>query len=385
MTIAMKRKSCVFCGSETFNNIIGLKNFPVFMGTVSEFESKEYIYEHLRFVKCSKCSALQLEELIPVEKLYQSNHNVEVVGALWQNHYDQFCDFIINNKRDKKVLEIGCPSAKLAKRCINKDSTISWKIAEPNPSEEKDLPPQIKYEKTWLNDLTNDKKYDNIVLSHVFEHLFEPSEDLKKIYKLLNKKGRLFLSIPNMRFLLDKQKLPPASLSFEHTYYVDDYSINFLLKKAGFRILKKVKYLNHSLFYCCEKISKTTEFIDLEELNLYNEEVCKKFKKTILHYQLLSDKINEYVKNTSLPVYVFGAFFNAQLFFSMGLPETSVDGILDNSKDKIGKILYGTNLKIYSPNILKNKKSVVICHMGSYTEEIKEDIIKNINSEVVFI
>lgn len=385
MTIATKRKKCVVCDSEVFSKVIDLKDFPIFMGTIMEFEAGKALREHLKFVKCSSCKTLQLGGLIPLEKLYQSNHNVEVVGTLWKNHYDQFCNFIINNKKNKKVLEIGCPSAKLAKRCVNKDNTINWKIVEPNPSNEKDLPPQIKYEKTWLNNLTNDEKYDNIVLSHVFEHLFEPSKDLKNIYNLLNKEGRLFLSIPNMKFLLDKQKLPPASLSFEHTYYVDDYSINFLLERSGFRITKKIKYLNHSLFYCCEKTNGPARIIDTKKLGLYNENICDKFKKTITHYQSLTDRINEYVKNTNLPVYVFGAFFNAQLFFSMGLPETSVDGILDNSSDKIGKVLYGTSLKIYSPNILKNKKSVVICHMGSYTEEIKEDIISNINSEVIFI
>ena len=36
--------------------------------------------------------------------------------------------------------------------------------------------------------------------------------------------------------------------------------------------------------------------------------------------------------------------------------QDKVECILDNDKDKINKYLYGTNLLVQSPNILKNQK-----------------------------
>jgi len=59
---------------------------------------------------------------------------------------------------------------------------------------------------------------------------------------------------------------------------------------------------------------------------------------------------------------------------------------LDNSSLKQEKRLYGTNLTVKSPKILKNyKKPTVILRAGLYNDEIKKDIIENINSDTKFI
>jgi len=59
---------------------------------------------------------------------------------------------------------------------------------------------------------------------------------------------------------------------------------------------------------------------------------------------------------------------------------------LDNSPIKIGKRLYGTNLKVNSPKILsKSSNPMVILKAGVYNDEIKKDIIENINPNTSFI
>ena len=53
---------------------------------------------------------------------------------------------------------------------------------------------------------------------------------------------------------------------------------------------------------------------------------------------------------------------------------------------KEGKRLYGTNLRVYSPKIIKDEeKPIIILKAGVYTDEIKKDIYENINSEAIFI
>lgn len=60
-----------------------------------------------------------------------------------------------------------------------------------------------------------------------------------------------------------------------------------------------------------------------------------------------------------------------------------IDCILDNDEKKQGKRLYGTGLMVKSPRILKNEKNVaVIDFMGSYSDEIADDILNNINPNV---
>ena len=54
--------------------------------------------------------------------------------------------------------------------------------------------------------------------------------------------------------------------------------------------------------------------------------------------------------------------------------------VLDNDKQKQNKRLYGTNLNVRSPKFYPNtKNSVVILKVGVYKDEIKKDILENIN------
>ena len=63
-----------------------------------------------------------------------------------------------------------------------------------------------------------------------------------------------------------------------------------------------------------------------------------------------------------------------------------ISGILDNDKNKQGRRLYGTNLRVYSPSVLQSLDSpIVIVKAGTYTNEIIDDIVNNINPTAVFL
>ena len=69
-----------------------------------------------------------------------------------------------------------------------------------------------------------------------------------------------------------------------------------------------------------------------------------------------------------------------------GLNIKHISNILDNDNDKQGEYLYGTSLKVVSPDILKDiLRPLVILRAGEYNKEIKDDIIKNINPNVEFV
>ena len=74
------------------------------------------------------------------------------------------------------------------------------------------------------------------------------------------------------------------------------------------------------------------------------------------------------------------------MLIKMGLDTKGVKGILDNDPSKNNLYLYGTNIKVFNPNILRGlKKPIVILRAGQYSKEIREQIIKKINSNVIFI
>ena len=69
-----------------------------------------------------------------------------------------------------------------------------------------------------------------------------------------------------------------------------------------------------------------------------------------------------------------------------GLKTEKIISIIDNSKEKVGKRLYGTNLFVSKPQILENYQNpIIILRAGPYNEEIKNQILKEINSNAVFI
>jgi hypothetical protein len=85
-------------------------------------------------------------------------------------------------------------------------------------------------------------------------------------------------------------------------------------------------------------------------------------------------------------LYLFGAHIFSQYLISFGLNVNLLECIIDNDVNKQGKRLYGTDLKVFSPKILsKDNDPVVILKAGVYNQEIKKNILENINSNTSFL
>ena len=98
--------------------------------------------------------------------------------------------------------------------------------------------------------------------------------------------------------------------------------------------------------------------------------------------------MNERIVDTDekKPIYIFGAHVFSQYLIGFGLITDRIICLLDNDINKHGKRLYGTNLMVQSPNILaEDNCPVVILKAGVYNDEIRDDILSNINPEVLFI
>ena len=148
-----------------------------------------------------------------------------------------FFDFINSLNIDyKSVCEIGAGFGnyliyfkKIGKHvCGIEPSKVLSSIAKNN---------NIDVKQGFLNDLNSN--YDLIILRHVFEHLYNPLKDLKKIRDHTNK--YLFLEVPgNIKRL--------ASIQNAHNFYFTKNTLNKIVLNAGFDLV--------SIRHCIE-----TEFI----------------------------------------------------------------------------------------------------------------------------
>jgi hypothetical protein len=166
-------------------------------------------------------------------------------------------------------------------------------------------------------------------------------------------------------------------------YLIEPY-IEYFLNKHNFEIVEKQYFRkDHSIFYCAKKTSNN--IVTKLPNNLY--ELNKNtFQKYIDYHVEDVNKINEITSKTMVPVYLFGAHVFSQYLISFGLDTSNIVCLLDNDTRKEDKRLYGTSLISKSPKILKDIPEVlVILRAGVYNDEVKKDILTNINPNVIFI
>ena len=91
----------------------------------------------------------------------------------------------------------------------------------------------------------------------------------------------------------------------------------------------------------------------------------------------LKNDVSNLLNSIEDNVYIFGAHVFSQTLLNFGIDESLIISILDNDTKKQGKRLYGTNLTIQSPKVLRDVNSpTVVLRSGIYNEEIKEQLLK---------
>jgi hypothetical protein len=172
-------------------------------------------------------------------------------------------------------------------------------------------------------------------------------------------------------------------INFEHTIYFTEPYIEYFLNKYNFELVEKQYFKkDHSIFYCAKKINNISS--NLPD-GLYEENKTT-FQKYINNHLDDVNNINKVISKSNLPVFLFGAHVFSQYLISFGLDTEKIVCLLDNDIRKENKRLYGTYLFSKSPKILKDvSEAIVILRAGVYNDEIKNDILTNINPNVKFI
>ena len=351
-----------------------LKNFPVFFGCTDSPKEKDLVFDMIWGID-PKCGSIQLTKLVPLEVLYKEQH-VDGTGATWNKYYEDFATFV-QDEKPKKVLEIGGGSGQLAQNATKINSKIKWTVIEPNPIIKETN--QIKVISGFFDSsLKLEDGIDTIVLSQVLEHVYDPREFILNIANFLPVNGKVIFAYPQLTSWL-RNKYTNA-LNFEHTILIDDF-VESLFIEQGFAINKKDIYKDHSSFFVFEKKEKKKSNIKIP--NKYDEYKTLYLNFVTYHKELVKE-LNLKIKNAKEPTYLFGAHIFATYLFSFGL-DMNLAGILDNSKLKQNRRFYGTDFIVSSPSILRGVKDVnVILKAGLYNDEIKKDILENINPKVTF-
>ena len=372
----IERNHCVISGNEDLELLYSFKDFPVFMGCVDHSPEKD-LKTDMNWWISKSTGSLQLNPLLPLDVLYQEQH-AGSVGELWEEHHKEFSKFIAGYQC-RNVLEIGGAHGLLAKEYMSSVDGVNWTMLEPNPSLQEDI--DINVIKGFFDDKFQfDGDIDVVVHSHVFEHVYEPREFIANIGGFLDEGGLHIFSVPRMQVMLEMGYT--NCINFEHTVFLTEMFVDYLLAKNGFSIIEKKYYHdNHSIFYATKKTGN--KYLRYPPMAYdANRRIYEQF---ISNHLAVVDEINKHIDGHDGTVYLFGGHVFSQYLIGFGLDANKIECILDNDTNKQGKRLYGTSLMVQSPKILKDvENGAVILRAGVYNEEIKEDIVNNINPKVIF-
>lgn len=366
------RDQSIITGKKNLEPLHTFKDFPVFFGCV-DHPSQQDVKADMSWAICPESGVIQLDKLLPLDILYQEQH-VDGTGPTWERYYEDFSKYIAQYS-PKNVLEIGGGAGKLAQLTVKKLPEVTWTVVEPNPWIQETE--QIKVVPSFFDEnFQYEGPIDTVVFSQVMEHAYDPQAFVKSIAQFLKTGDRLICAYPNLIAWL-KNKFTNA-INFEHTMFLTDYFVDFLLKKYGFEIENKHFYEDHSVYYTARKIDQEEEPV----FENHYEEYKKIFLDYIEYYDSLVKDLNAKIEAFDGEVYVFGAHIFAQHLFQVGLDERRVRAILDNSPLKEGKRLYGTNLVVEKPDVIAGKKVAVILKVGVHRDDILAQLL-SINPEVV--
>lgn len=372
-----ERQTDVVTGSSNLEDLHTLPNFPVFMGSVEHDQADDLVAD-MSWSISRDSGLIQLKKLLPLDVLYQTQTTTSAVGAIWMAHHKAFAEFV-SKYAPSSVLEFGGAHGILAKG-FQKFGNIPWTILEPNPSPIDGC--SAKFIKGFFDDKFKfEEPFDTVIHSHVFEHLYEPNLFMKHLAEFIGEQKHMIFSIPHLSAWLGKKFT--NCINFEHSVFLTEPYIDYLLAKHGFRLLAKEYFMeDHSIFYATVRDTSVKPTELSRELYDQNKKLYMEFVR--YHEDLIAD-LNNMLSKATRPVYLFGAHVFAQYLIAFGLDTTKIVSLLDNDPRKQGKRLYGTSLKVQSPKVLQDiANPAVILKAGIYNEEIKADILSNINSSVVF-
>lgn len=155
-------------------------------------------------------------------------------------------------KKDNKILEIGCGYG-IMTTMLNNQGEVDG--IEPYADCYNYLRKNVKgnFIKKSILDYNTTKKYDIVALFDVLEHIEDDSKTVQKIRNLLNKNGKVILTVPAYMFLWSHH-----DDTNKHYRRYTNKTLTELFEKNGFKI-KKISYFNTLLFPLAviQKITQT--------------------------------------------------------------------------------------------------------------------------------
>jgi hypothetical protein len=357
------------CQSDNLEELFE-RDYTIAMGCYCVDQDAECKFMPYNVFKCHACLTHQTKYLGDPNVIY--GYNANFYGTVRSSMNELFSKFITENHDVNHIIEIGGGSGSLADMMI-KSGCASYTVVDPTWSgKSKD----VRVFRSFFEDVDITKvEADTLVMSHVFEHFYEPAKILDKISKTKSIKY-VYLNFPDLEKALQIGNY--HVLNPEHIFYTENGFIIDIFKKYGFTKRKIFYHMDHSVFFEFERTGEPDDTF-IPRNNTADVDVRRFFDQIFKRV----DEINSKVDTSDVPVYIWPCSMHTVFLAAFGLKTDRIVGVLDNSPHKIGRHLYGN--KLYCSSFDEKARSsdpvVIILNGGCYNQEI--DV--NGNSKIKFI
>ena len=361
------RSKCIFCES---NNIIEHYKTDLQSPISYSMIEKEisYIFIPYNIQHCKECFSFQTKYLGNINEVYKVNH-IDNFGSVKHNMHSAFCNFIIENKNINNIIGIGSSHDYLARLIQKENDSIQYNIINPffrgNPD---GLNIISNYLETTDLSLIN---ANTILMSNVFEHFYNPLYVLKILKENTNIKY-IYINHPDFDYAIENDIY--VNLTVEHTFYFENNYLINLFNNYGFKLMKKENFENHTVMFGFERLP-------CETLTLQNKLLGKNVFQYLERLQTKVTFMNAIIENNKDKIiYAWPSSMHLVPLFINGLKYSNLNGLLDNSPNKINKIFYGYNLLCSNfKEVLDLSDSRTIFFLGGSSNYRKELILSNSN------
>jgi hypothetical protein len=355
----MERTSCILCASKNLTALEEIPQYPL-VPIATDQPISEDKYHDFTIIGCIDCGCAQLKTLLDLETVYNTSYSMTTFSMFLTLHDNAFSRFILQNTGSTKFLEVGAVQCQLYKK-LSQDKKLDYTVLDLFPY--KNLPEGVEFLQANCETFTY---VDNItlLLSNVFEHLYNPTLFLKQIQTC--KVREVFISIPDFDSQLRSKNV--NLINRQHIFYCGTSHILRMFAEHNYRC---EAYYNHTSQSCFFKFVFEDSYYSLNYP--LTDTVTPHVLSMFSHYK---EKINTI--DTSKQIFICPAgIYGQKLHVYMKEKADSVVAFIDNDKNKHGLRLYGTDKEVHSPETLLQYDSsdclILLCE-SPYCEEIRSGL-----------
>lgn len=365
------RTTCIFCSSNNLKTFfeqdytIPLRNCPIEKGD-SGYHRMPYNVQ-----LCNSCKTVQTKYIGDLSIIY-GDVFAGAYGSIRSSLNTTFAELIHKNAEVGSIIEIGAGNGELSQILLEKKDYL-YTIIDPSyngPANKRRLLAKF-FEEVDLSTIS----CDTVVMSHVFEHFYNPTEIIAKLRNIPQLKF-VHIALPDFDSFIEDGTY--HVLNPEHTFYVTKQFITDVFKYYGFKLNTLLSHEKHSIFYEFEKVEMDNSLVFPSNLNTEADTMA------------FFNRLFEHIKSANLhsnhiPTYIWPASMHTIFASSMGLDKEQIVAVLDNSPLKINKFLNELPILAFNEVIQTNEKKLIILAGGCYNKEIFHQASKNSNNTVVII